>query len=345
MRKLLLKLHLWTGLAAALPLIIVGVTGALLVYGEEIDRAVDRQLFYVTPGTERLPAQVLLETVQAAYPAEKFVGCSPPSEANRSYMFYSTGRNYMYVDPYTGRVLGAKALHTGLRRKMFLIHSQLMAGKVGHTIVVASTIISIFLIVTGVVLWWKFKIFGVKWRAGWWRLNFDLHSVLGLYSAVVFLILSVTGVAIAYESAVYPAILRASGAPPVRPPTQSVPRDAPTISLDTAIAAGERQLPGARVTVVGLPVKPTDVFSVYGRYPEDTAASGKSRVRVDRYTGDVLSYKSTREANWGQYLVDTMESIHFGDIFGTPTRIIAFVISLLVAGQVVSGVVIWWKKA
>jgi uncharacterized iron-regulated membrane protein len=343
MHKLLLKLHLWTGLAAALPLIIVGVTGAFLVYGEEIDRAVDPQLFYVTPGTERLPAQVLLDKVQAAYPTERFVGCSPPAESDRSYMFYSTSRNYMYVDPYTGRVLGAKALHTGVRRKMFLIHSQLMAGKVGHTIVVASTIISIFLIVTGLVLWWKFKIFGVKWRAGWWRLNFDLHSVLGLYSAVVFLVLSVTGVAIAYDGSVYPVILRMSGAPPMSVALSTV-REAPTISLDAAIAAGERQLPGARITVVGLPNKPTDVFSVYARFPEDTAASGKSRIRVDRYTGDVISYKSTRDANWGQYLVDTMESIHFGDIFGTPTRIIAFLISLLVAGQVLSGFFIWWKK-
>lgn len=344
MRKLLLKLHLWTGLAAALPLIIVGVTGALLVYGEEIDRAVDPQLFYVTPGAERLPAQVLLDRVQAAYPTERFVGCSPPAESDRSYMFYSTSRNYMYVDPYTGRVLGAKALHTGVRRKMFLLHSQLMAGKVGHTIVVASTIISIFLIVTGIVLWWKFKIFGVKWRAGWWRLNFDLHSVLGLYSAVVFLVLSLTGVAIAYDAAVYPVILRMSGAPQMSVALSTV-REAPTISLDAAIAAGARKLPGARITVVGLPNKQTDVFSVYARFPEDTAASGKSRIRVDRYTGDVISYKSTREANWGQYLVDTMESIHFGDIFGTPTRILAFVISLLVAGQVVSGFVIWWKKA
>jgi uncharacterized iron-regulated membrane protein len=343
MRKLLLKLHLWTGLAAALPLIIVGVTGAFLVYGDEIDRAVDPQLFFVTPGTERLPAQVLLDRVRAAYPTETFVGCAPPPAADRSFMFYATSRNYMYIDPYTGSVLGAKALATGLRRKMFLIHSQLMAGKVGHTIVVVSTIISIFLIVTGLVLWWRFKIFGVKWRAGWWRLNFDLHSVLGLYSALVFLVLSLTGVLIAYDAVVYPVILRVSGAPPM-PPAQSTVREGLTISLDAAIAAGERTLPGARITVVGLPNKPTDVFSVYAKFPEDTASSGKSRIRVDRYTGEVRGFKSTRDANWGQYLVDTMESIHFGDIFGTPGRIIALVISLLVAGQVLSGVVIWWKR-
>jgi uncharacterized iron-regulated membrane protein len=44
-------------------------------------------------------------------------------------------------------------------------------------------------------------------------------------------------------------------------------------------------------------------------------------------------------------VVDVTEAIHFGDIFGTPSRIIAFAISLLVAGQVVAGFLIWWKKA
>jgi uncharacterized iron-regulated membrane protein len=344
MRKVLLQLHLWGGLAAALPLIVVGVTGAFLVYGEEIDRAVDPQLFYVTPAGPPLPAQVLLDRVQAAHPGETVVGCSPPAAADRSYMFFTTGRNYIYVDPYSGQVLGAKPLAAGLRRKMFLIHSQLMAGKVGHTIVVAATVLSILLIVTGVVLWWRFKIFGVKWRAGWWRFNFDLHSVLGLYSAVVFLVLAVTGVVIACDGTVYPVILEMTGNPPP-PVLKSTVSDGPAPTLDEVIATAERTLPGARITVVALPTKPTDLFNVYARFPEDTAASGKSRVRVDRYSGEVRGVKSTREANWGQYIVDVTESIHFGDIFGTPTRILAFVISLLVAGQVLSGFFIWWKKA
>jgi uncharacterized iron-regulated membrane protein len=282
--------------------------------------------------------------VKAGFPGETFVGCAPPEAADRSFMFYATSRNYIYVDPYTGDVLGAKPLQAGLRRKLFLIHSQLMAGKVGHTIVVASTIVSIFLIVTGVVLWWRFKIFGVKWRAGWWRLNFDLHSALGLYSAVVFFVLALTGVMIAYDGAIYPAILRMSGNPPPAA-LQSTFREGTGPTLDDVIATAERTLPGARIMVVSLPNKATDVFSVYARFPEDTSASGKSRIRIDRYSGAVLWVKDTREANWGQHLVDIVDSIHFGDIFGTPTRIIAFLISFLVAGQVLSGFFIWWKKA
>jgi uncharacterized iron-regulated membrane protein len=344
MRKLLLKLHLWAGLAIGLPLIVVGVTGALLVWGEEIDHAMDPQLFHVTPAGTRLSAQALLQRFQATYPGERIVGFTPAARPDLSFMCYTASRLYAYIDPYSGRILGAKNLETGMRRKLFLIHSQLMAGSVGHTIVILSTVAATFLIVTGLVLWWKFKILGVKWRAGFWRVNFDLHSVLGVYSAVVFLVLCVTGIVIAYDGVVYPAILRWSGVPAAPPARQSTVREGPAPSLDAVIAAAERALPGARITTIGLPNKPHDVFSVYLRFPEDPAAFGRSRARIDRYSGEVLFVKDTRSANWGQYLVDFNEAIHFGDIFGMPTRVIASAVSLLVAGQVISGILMWWKK-
>jgi uncharacterized iron-regulated membrane protein len=48
MRQFLLKLHLWIGVAVALPMLVVALTGALLVYGEEIDEAMRPDLFHST---------------------------------------------------------------------------------------------------------------------------------------------------------------------------------------------------------------------------------------------------------------------------------------------------------
>jgi uncharacterized iron-regulated membrane protein len=343
-RKLLLKLHLWAGLAASLPLMVVAATGAYLVYAEDIERALDPQLFSVKPGGTPLPAQALLERVQAAYPGERVAGCSPPQGSDRSFMCYTANRIYVYLDPYSGRVLGEQHLENGLRRRVNLLHRQLLAGDVGHAIVVATTAAAVFLILTGPVLWWKFKIFGVKWRSGFWRANFDLHSALGLYSAVVFLLLAVTGLLIAYGRVIYPAILRLSGAPAATTPVRSKPTEGPALSLDAVIAVAERTLPGARITHVGLPNGPTGVFTAFARFPGDKAALGRSRVQIDRYSGEALRVINTRTANWGQRLVDATSSIHFGEILGTPTRLLAFAVGLLVPVQVVAGVLIWWKK-
>jgi uncharacterized iron-regulated membrane protein len=344
-RKLLLKLHLWTGLATSVPMLVVALTGAFLVYGEEADSALDPHLFRVERGAARLPVQELFDRIRAAYPAETVTGCAMPVNESASFSCNTKARQYIYVDPYTGRVLGAKHLESGLRRKMFLVHSQLMAGKVGHAVVMVSTGISIFLIVTGVILWWKFKILGVKWRANGWRVNFDLHSVFGIYAAAFFLILSVTGFMIGYDSFFYPLILKASGASPKSLQVKSAPAPGtPPLALDAVIAAAQRQMPDAQVRYFGLPQRPDDPFSLYVRQPEDPTAFGRSRVRVDGYSGAVLAHRDTRTSNWGERVVDFTEAVHFGDIYGMPTRILAFVASLAAAGQALTGFIIWWKR-
>lgn len=343
MRKIIFKLHLWTALVAALPLLLVAVTGAFLVYGEAIDHALDPHLFNVTPGGERLPNQELLDRVRAAHPKDQVAGCAPPSRPDRSFSCNTRSRIYIYVNPYTGAILGDQPLETSMRRKLAMLHTRLMAGEVGRYIVIGSTIVSVFLIVSGLILWWKFKLFGIKTGTNWRRINFDLHSVLGLYAAPVFLALSLSGIALGFEGPIYSAILKLSGEYTPWTPIHSS-GEGQTLSLDEAMAIGEKTLAGGRITYVGIPVKPTDVFSVYIRYPEDPASFGRSRVFVDAQSGAVLRTRSTRGVRWGQYLVNYNDAIHFGDIFGQPSRVAACLVSLFAAAQVVTGVLIWWKK-
>jgi uncharacterized iron-regulated membrane protein len=253
-------------------------------------------------------------------------------------------RLYVHVDPYTGKILGGIQLDSGLRRKLFLLHSRLMAGEIGHTVVVITTIASIVFIVTGLILWWKFKIFGMRWNSRWRRINFDLHSVLGLYSALIFLLLAATGIIIAYDSTFYPMILRWGGEVKAGLRPRSGPDTGGRPTLDQAMAAAERALPGARITFVALPRKPQDVYSMYMRFPEEPSTTGRSRAFLDRYTTAVVATRSARETKWAAYTVDIIEAVHFGDIWGMPTRILAFLISLFVTGQVISGFLIWWKK-
>jgi hypothetical protein len=64
MRRLLLTLHLWLGCVAALLFIILGVTGSVMVFEEEIDRALNSKMTWVTPSGPRLPvAQIVLQCV------------------------------------------------------------------------------------------------------------------------------------------------------------------------------------------------------------------------------------------------------------------------------------------
>jgi uncharacterized iron-regulated membrane protein len=57
----------------------------------------------------------------------------------------------------------------------------------------------------------------------------------------------------------------------------------------------------------------------------------------------VLLRTSTREAELGTAINNLKRSAHTGDIFGWPTQALYFVASLAIAGQVVTGFLIWWK--
>src|SRR5436309_9621638 len=80
-------------------------------------------------------------------------------------------------------VSGAVLLLPGnspLRRIAGPLHERLWLGEPGWWMVVAGTIAAVFLELGGLYLWWKRRVFTVRFRSGWWRAVFDLHHVVGL---------------------------------------------------------------------------------------------------------------------------------------------------------------------
>jgi uncharacterized iron-regulated membrane protein len=59
--------------------------------------------------------------------------------------------------------------------------------------------------ITGLILWWpkrktdRKRSFTIKWGGRWRRVNYDLHNVLGFYATSIAIILSISGLAIAFE--------------------------------------------------------------------------------------------------------------------------------------------------
>jgi len=80
------------------------------------------------------------------------------------------------------------------------------------------------------------------------------------------------------------------------------------------------------------------------KYPEDRTPAGRSRVYVDQFTGTVIGVESTRTAQFGRRVLNLKRSLHTGDIFGAPTEALYFLVSLGVALQVGTGVLIWWNS-
>ncbi|HUG53854.1 MAG TPA: PepSY-associated TM helix domain-containing protein [Vicinamibacteria bacterium] len=345
MFAILLSLHRWAGLLAGLVIFVIALTGCALVFEEDIDRLLNRELTVVVPGPAALSVQAGVDAVRAAHAGETATGVVLPERPHYALVVVLENDQAVSVDPYRGHVLGSRDRLGGFARFLRRLHKTLLAGDTGATVVGVLTLLTLLMAVSGTILWWPRRILGVKSSRSWRRVNFDLHNVLGFYSAVFLVVMCVSGVMITWAGVTDPLVLRLNSSPPgerMRP--TSTPREGATpIGPDEALRRGRAALPGAFVARLGLPSSATAVYRLGMMFPEDRTPGGRSFVVLDQYSGDVLDLKSSRAAELGTKILDLKRSIHTGDVLGAPTRALAFVVSLMLAGQVVTGYLIWWR--
>jgi uncharacterized iron-regulated membrane protein len=65
---------------------------------------------------------------------------------------------------------------------------------------------------------------------------------------------------------------------------------------------------------------------------------------IDAYTGAVLSAEVLTTAPAGTRLIALNRAIHTGDVFGLSSKMIMSLASLIIALQVVTGIVMWIKR-
>ena len=345
MRRTLLALHQWVGLAAGLFLVVISVSGSALVFENEIDRALNPSTSFVTPGARALPIEALMARVQAAYPKDPIGGVRIGDKPDQAYEFSLRSRQSAMVNPYTGDILGLRDREASFARWVHLLHTRLVAGKIGEAMVGWFSVAMLGLALTGLVLWWPRKILRMGSASSWKRTNFNLHNVLGFYSSLVMVCITLSAVLIAFENVTDPLVRRLNPPAQDAPAPQSTPVTGATrISVDEAIAIGERALPGAFASNVGIPNGPKAVFRILKKFPEDRTPAGRSRVYVDQFSGKVLLVENTRTAPLGTRILNLKRSAHTGDIFGAPTQALYFIVSLGIALQAMTGALIWWNS-
>ena len=204
-RKVFVFLHRWVGLALALFLIIEGLTGSLLAFRGDLTRFFDPALAGAPPipGAPKLDLATLIERAEALEPRASY-GYRLPIADDTAIMKmdprtdpatgkpYDLGFTYLALDPWTGKEL--KRLQHGMYTHGFLtnvmpfvydLHKTLILGDAGEWILTILALLWTIDCFVGLYLtlpltlekfWSRWKpAWLVKWRGGFYRVNFDLH--------------------------------------------------------------------------------------------------------------------------------------------------------------------------
>lgn len=193
------KLHLWLSLPAGLFITVICLTGAILVFQQELLEMFNRERYFVTPpaGSTALHLDTLVARNNRALGGDTIAALKIFPDARRTVeATLSFGaRSYVYLNPYTAEITGYYNARAGFFHKAMTLHRWLMLPnrEAGRLIVGVSTLFLIGILLSGVVRWARKTTFQIKWKRNWRRKVYDLHRVLGIYVALFLLLCALTG--------------------------------------------------------------------------------------------------------------------------------------------------------
>lgn len=206
LRKLILQIHLWTGLISGLYLILLSVTGSAVVMRREFNQWWSPPRYVEAVGA-RLSEQDLRNLIASQYPDHEIVNVAAPKNESLPISVTLTRdakRIERRFDPYTGTDLG-DPFPSSLRLVEWLVdlHDHLLIGETGRTINGIGGAALLVITLTGAVLWWPGRRTWVRslyvspWDTGR-RFLFRLHSMLGFWTLALLLIWAATAIYFAF---------------------------------------------------------------------------------------------------------------------------------------------------
>ena len=210
MKKTFHTLHLWLSIPFGIFITIICLTGASLVFEQEITNALNPHLYYVTPpaGARPLQPSQLAQRIKEQMPDTlqlSSIQFYADEKMNCMASFKNAPRRTLSVNPYTGEVNGwtqSYAFFQTMRKlHRYLMDAPASRGEktVGKVVVGISTLMLVVILITGVVIWFPSGKKALKSRLsvsctkGWFRFWYDSHVSLGIYVTIFLLFMALTG--------------------------------------------------------------------------------------------------------------------------------------------------------
>ncbi|MDE0129007.1 MAG: PepSY-associated TM helix domain-containing protein [Gammaproteobacteria bacterium] len=364
-KKAILAFHRWSGIAAGLVIVLVGVTGSILVFEDEIDVALNPDLYSVEKQGLRLPLDQITSRTARTYPDWQPAHVTRLDDApgrTLTVTLRNAGGNerQVFVDPFTAEIVGERSSLSSLaliRR----LHGDLTLGGVGENALGLLSVLLMAMFTIGLALWWPGKerlpgALSVKWDGGSRRVIRDLHNLGGVYM-FAFLFLSAVTVPPIVWKLTAPQI--GPPAPAAAPPSapQSAPENAgppmrapaggppPTIPWQDAADAALEAVPGSWLGFILRPLGPQPFFLIRVFPPGENAVSKQTTVFVNRYTGEIIRLSAPAAPTWASLLsADFAASLHSGAIAGLPGRWVMFIAGLFFPALFATGFLLWWRR-
>ncbi|WP_038172236.1 PepSY-associated TM helix domain-containing protein [Verrucomicrobium sp. BvORR106] len=352
MKRFLFNLHSWMGLIAALGLIVIGLTGSILVFNEEIDRNISPAEVIVSPTPAgRLSYDTLLSGVRKAVPGYVVTGWSVADSPTKADQFYvvkegTSEWRFVRVDPYTGEVRGTPTESSKTLTGWLLeLHYTLFADHAGLIIAGLFATLLFFLGITGVWLYrgfWK-TLFLLRWGRSARIFFSDTHKMVGITSVVFNLILGFTGAWWNFSHILHHMMEEehVEEDPPIHRTFE-----APGTSITALMAKAEAKATGYVPGYISLPTTEKDDLVSYGKL--ESYGPFRSNygcvATFDAKSGELKDFTDVSQSGAWDQVLDSFTPLHYGTFGGLPVKILWSLGGLAPGILSITGFLMWYKR-
>lgn len=359
-RQLWIRIHAYLALSLGLLFVLLGLSGSLAVYREELDELLNPRLDIGQPAGEMLPLERIMAALQQAHPRRyaPWTLEMPRSSGSMITAWYArpeetADRLYaplmVSVNPYTAEVVASRFWGETAATWLVDLHTQLLSGRSGWNLV---GILGLLLMVSagsGLYLWWPGlarlrAAFAIRLDGGMMRLALDLHRTFGFFGSAWLLLIAFTGFNLAFPGmaetfAGSSGMSHGNEGREIR--STAIPNDRP-VSLTEALLVARGPFPHAEVRRISAPAGETGSYRINLRQQgEINQRHPFTTVWVDRWSGQILEVRNPARFTGGESLLAWLWPLHTGEAFGSGGRLAWFLAGLLPLALFTTGMLRW----
>ncbi|MES2301937.1 MAG: PepSY-associated TM helix domain-containing protein [Pseudomonadota bacterium] len=352
-KRVVVFLHLCLGLTLGALWALQGLTGAMLVFHRDFDRAA----LTATSGPPR-PLDELVATAALVQGGEpEAIGLYYPDRSILGVTFGdpAKGKRTVLMDAASGRILGLRERAPtspdggNFWRWVYNVHHSLLLGERGEWLLGTSGLVLLAMAGSGVWLGWP--------RLGHWRAAFSLrrwrtrsqklfgwHRAIGLVVAIALALVAVSGAMMDFGKPLRAWAERyADYQPSYRPKPGHFLET--TIGADRALALATKAVPDASLTSITLPTPPSSVYQVRLRRPAEWRIwSGTSLAVVDAGSVRILSTYDASNGPLANRILDGAFPVHSGEVARLPGRILVLLTGLSLPVLYLTALWAWLRR-
>lgn len=375
--------HLWLGLLSTLVVFIVCLTGSIYSFRGLVNDFNNRHL--LNASVPKNSSRLHIEEIESIFDDRNTTIRSiviPESKKKNLVISYtdkdSQSGGTGYFNPYTGEeIIGTyNSSAEPFFQTILGLHRNLLLGQTGKQIVGASVLVFVFLLISGMVLWWpkswKWRTLKtsllVKWKTSSYQLFYGMHKVFGLYAFLLLLFISITGLYITYPW-MKNAVLVTLGGESILT-KETVEEDGVSDSFASLLAEmlqkeeekadtthtavmplaavkslANQYLPYSATTTIVMPDASNPRYKIRKINTHNfIGAEVIDEVEFDR-KGEMRSLEIFKEKPLHRQFMDISLALHTGEIIGLPGLMLFSLIALLGCSLPITGFILWWKKA